>query len=157
MIPVGRGVNNFRSTNRAWLCLARSFADERWLANASSVSKREINFSDGINLGAAFAAKIRLRFAHFGIRPFEGKVRDAVDAITSLSGLGTARQSFSLTPQRYQSRRGTRFPVRVMAGDPDPLVAEPGTFRRQDKLISFDPRPSERQNSTFALVSHSHS
>jgi hypothetical protein len=69
--PVGRGVNNFRSTNRAWLCLARSFSDETWLANASSVSKREINFSDGINLGAAFAAKIRLRFAHFGVIPLE--------------------------------------------------------------------------------------
>jgi len=40
-----------------------------------------------------------------------------------------------------------------MAGDPAPPIAEPGTFRRQDRSISFGPRPLSGQDIIFAFCS----
>src|SRR5580704_2585199 len=46
-----------------------------------------------------------------------------------------------------------RFPVRAMAGDPTPPIAEPKTFQLRDRSISFGLRPSRRQDIIFALSS----
>jgi hypothetical protein len=62
----------------------------------------------------------------------------------------TVRQSFASTPRHYLSHRETRFPVRARAGDPVPPFAELRTFRRQDRSVSFGPRPSRRQDIIFA-------
>ncbi len=58
------------------------------------------------------------------------------------------------TRRHYQSHPGTHFPVQAMAGDPAPLIAEPRTCRRRDRLISSGLRPSERQDIIFAFSSH---
>jgi predicted Zn-ribbon and HTH transcriptional regulator len=68
----------------------------------------------------------------------------------------TSRQSSATTPRHCQLRLGTRLRALVTVCDPAPPIAEPKTFPRQDRSISFDLRPSERQNSIFALVSSSH-
>jgi hypothetical protein len=39
--------------------------------------------------------------------------------------------------------RGTHFLAQAMDGDPAPPIASPKTFRRQDRSISFGPRPSQ--------------
>jgi hypothetical protein len=54
----------------------------------------------------------------------------------------TLRQSFASTRPHYQLNRGTHFRARATDGDPAPPIASPKTFRRQDRSISFGPRPS---------------
>src|SRR5271156_3639425 len=51
--------------------------------------------------------------------------------------------------RHYQSHHGTHFSARAMAGDPAPPIAEPRTFQRQDRSISFGLRPSGRQDTIF--------
>src|SRR5580700_2958592 len=57
------------------------------------------------------------------------------------------------TRRHYRSHPGTRFPVQAMAGDPAPLIAEPGKCRRRDKSKSLDPRGTRSQDIIFALCS----
>ena len=84
-----------------------------------------------------------------------GAVRQAWYVTPTSRERETARQSFATTPLHYRSHPGTRFPVRAMVFDPGPLIAEPRTSRRQDKLVSFGLRPSQGQDIIFALSSPS--
>jgi hypothetical protein len=69
--------------------------------------------------------------------------------------LEIAHPGATSTPRHYRSHPEMHFPARTMAGDPCPPIAEQGTFPPQDRSISFGLRPSEMQNSIFALVSPS--
>jgi hypothetical protein len=86
--------------------------------------------------------------------PLRGRPRFSTNVTIEVwKELEIARQPFASTQPHYLSHPGTRFLLRAIAGDPALPIAEPGTFRRRDRSISFSLRPFQRHDIIFAFSS----